>query len=102
VTGPDDAPGVGLGELTPHAAARMQQRGIRPEVLACVLEFGAVLHDNRGGRIVYLDRRGCRKAVHAGAAARPQADAWRGIYAVLRRDGRIATVGHRHRRLRRP
>jgi len=80
----------------------MQQRGIRPEVLACVLEFGAVLHDHRGGRIVYLDRRGCRKAVHAGAAGRPQADAWRGIYAVLRRDGRIATVGHRHRRLRRP
>ena len=102
MTGPETGPGVGLQELTSHAAARMQQRGIRPEMLACLLEFGAVVHDHRGGRIVYLDRRGCRRLVRAGAARRPQAEAWRGIYAVLGRDGRITTVGHRHRRLRRP
>jgi hypothetical protein len=102
VTGPETGPGVRLGELTPHAAVRMQQRGIRPEVLACVLEFGAVLHDHRGGRIVYLDRRGCRHAVRAGAARRPDAETWRGVYVVLGRDGRVATVGRRYKRIRRP
>lgn len=88
--------------LTPHAEVRMQQRGIRPHVLDCVLEFGAVLHDHRGGRIVYLDRRGCRHAVRAGAVRRPDAEAWRGVYAVLAPDGRVATVGRRYKRIRRP
>lgn len=88
--------------LTQHAMARMQQRGIRGAAVECVLAFGRVVHDHRGGRIVYLDRPACRQAVKAGALDRPQAAAWRGLYAVLGSDGRVATVGRRYKRIRRP
>lgn len=77
-----------LSILTPHAAARMQQRGIRPEELEDLLDFGAACHTHQGGvEIVFWDKK-----------ARPKRRGAR-IYAVVGADGVVITVGHRYRRI---
>ena len=86
--------------LTRHARARMQQRGIRSAQVERLLAFGCELHDRHGGVIVYFDRAARRRAERAGAAPRHELDRLAGVYAVVA-GGRVATVGHRYRRLRR-
>ena len=84
--------------LTHHARARMQQRGIAPEALECLLHYGREAFDHRGGVILYLDkaarRRIAREEGHRGPKGR-RLD----LYAVLGEDGRVRTVGHRYRRV---
>lgn len=65
--------------LTQHARVRMQQRGIRAQALAALLDHGRVRRGPGGCDIVLLGR----------------------TYAVLGADGAVVTVGHRTRRLRR-
>lgn len=83
--------GSGLeAALTGHARARMRQRGIRAEALEALLEFGRVRHLNSRGRsIVYLDKAARAWVGEVGGRA----------YAILGRDGRVITVGHRYRRI---
>jgi len=77
-----------LSLLTPHAVARMQQRGIRPEALEDLLDFGAARHlHQRGVEIVFWDKKW-----------RPKRRGAR-IYAVVGADGVVITVGHRYRRI---
>lgn len=42
-------------EMTNHAAVRKQQRGISADALECLLQFGKVSHDNRGGEVIRAD-----------------------------------------------
>ena len=79
-------------QLTDHARARMQQRGIRAEALEALLDHGqvAALH-SRGREIVYFGRNA--KGYVDERASR--------TYAILGRDGKVITVGHRYRRVRR-
>ncbi len=65
--------------LTRHAAARMQQRGIRAEALQALLEEGRVRRAPGGCEIVLF----------------------RKTYAILGAGGAVVTVGHRYRRLQR-
>ncbi len=87
-------------DLTRHAQAGMRQRGISGEVLDCLLEFGAVCHDHRGGEVLYFDKRArerCRAAL-----AEPDYRRLEGrfnVYAVRASDGALVTVGHRLRRV---
>ena len=84
--------------LSAHAAVRMQQRGIRRHALELLMAYGAEAFDHRGGTILYLDRPArarIRRAAGAGRAPDDRAD----VYAVLGPDGRVLTVGHRHRRI---
>ncbi len=85
--------------LTRHARSRMQQRGIPPELIEQVLHYGCEQHDRRGGVIVYLDRAAKRRLAREGAATGAALDQLAGVYVVLA-EGRVATVGHRYRRIR--
>ncbi len=85
--------------LTRHAAARMQQRGIGPSEVSCLLDFGRDVHDRHGGIVVVFGRQARRQAQRAGVPA-PALDRLAGLY-LVEVGGGIATVGHRTRRLRR-
>lgn len=76
--------------LTAHARRRMRGRGIRPEALEALLEFGREAFDHHGGVVLYFDKR-----------ARRRAGGGSDVYAVLGMDGRVMTVGHRLRRVNR-
>jgi hypothetical protein len=43
--------------LTPHARPRMQQRGIRPEMLEALLDYGREVHVPGGRDLVFFDKR---------------------------------------------
>jgi len=85
--------------LTIHARTRAQQRGIAADLLPHLLAFGTERHDNHGGVIVCFDRAARLRAARAGAASARDLDRLAGVYAV-ETHGVVATVGHRHRRLR--
>jgi hypothetical protein len=87
--------------LSPHAATRMQQRGITAEVIGLLLDYGASQPSWQGSEILYFDHRARRRMDAIGAALARRALDCRDAYAVLARDGMIATVGHRHRRVKR-
>jgi hypothetical protein len=81
---------MGLSFLTPHAAARMQQRGIRPDELEDLLDFGTACHTHhRGVQILFWDKRTRRRAKRRDGR----------VYAVVGADGVVITVGHRYRRI---
>jgi hypothetical protein len=84
-----------------HAQARMQQRGIARSAVDCLLEFGREHHDHHGAVVVVLDRPALRRVERSGVARGAALDDLRGLYAVVTADGRVCTVGHRTRRLRR-
>ena len=85
--------------LTRHARSRMRQRGIPPALIERVLRYGREQHDRHGGVIVYLDRDAKRRMVRDGAVSGAELDQLAGLYVVLT-EGRVATVGHRYRRIR--
>jgi hypothetical protein len=77
--------------LTPYARVRMQQRGIRPEMLEAWLDYGREVHVPGGRDLVFFDKRACARLAKAGIACKS--------YAVLSPDGVVITVGHRYRRI---
>lgn len=82
----------GSVSLTDHAQARMQQRGIRPDALEALLDYGRSCHLHTKGReLLYLGKK-ARKGLSDERLSR--------IYAVLGRDGTVITVGHRYRRVK--
>lgn len=87
--------------MTRHARVRAQQRGISPQVIDWLLDYGNVHHDRGGTRRVYFDkktRRRIRRDIDATLLRRHEhgLDA----YAVLGADGHLITVGYRYRRFR--
>lgn len=87
-------------ELTQHAQARMQQRGIPAEIIEQLVGFGRVTHDHRGGRIVWFDRASrMRLQREYGRSFYRSVEKHLDAYAVLDREGRVVTVGHRFRRI---
>lgn len=87
--------------LTAHAAARMQQRGIRADALETLLDFGCVAYDHHGGQVVFFDKKARTRLAKADAAAARDAEKLSRTYAVLASDGSVRTVGHRYQRIRR-
>lgn len=80
----------------------MQQRGIRPEALEALLDFGRVRYLCQGGReVVFFDKRAKARL----ARERPEAvrDAERVVrtYAIMGSNGVVITIGHRYRRIAR-
>lgn len=51
--------------MTNHAAIRKQQRGIPESVLECLMQFGKTSHDNRGGEVLYFDKRARKRCMAA-------------------------------------
>ena len=86
--------------LTRHARIRMQQRGIRADVVESLLDFGCSTHDHRGAEIVFFNRAARRQlARERGAAALKRLGKRMRTYLVLNADGDVLTVGHRTRRI---
>ena len=88
--------------MTNHAAIRKQQRGISGSVLDCLLEFGKVSHDNRGGEVLYFDKRAKQRCLSMmGKEMYRRLDGHFNVYAVRGLDGALLTVGHRCKKLHR-
>ena len=92
-----------LGDLglTDHAAARMQQRGIRAHALEALLDYGRVAHGPGGCDIVFFDRKAKARLKKLGGEAAREAERVSRTYAILGSDGTVVTVGHRYRRINR-
>ena len=89
-----------LPNLTKHAQARAQCRGIHPDELDALLSYGRRIHDHLGGLIYtfrHEDLIQLRQDVSNALWRRLQNH--RGIYAVTDSDGRVITTGHRFKRL---
>jgi hypothetical protein len=88
--------------MTQHATIRKQQRGISESVLNCLLEFGKVSHDNRGGEVLYFDKHAKQRCLTTmGKDLYRRLDGHFDVYAVRGQDGALVTVGHRCKRLHR-
>jgi Domain of unknown function (DUF4258) len=101
--------------VTRHARARMQQRGIRPEMLEALLDYGREVRAGGGRELVFFDKRARARLAGAGdrlarlaaplvrgsAVARAKAGAQSACktYAIVDSDGTVITVGHRTRRI---
>ena len=83
--------------ITSHARARMQQRGIRAEALAALLEAGTANPAPGGGEIVFFDKTERERLGRTWRALRGR-DRLHGLYAITDGRGTIITVGHRYRR----
>lgn len=87
--------------LSVHARIRMQQRGLAPDAVALIRDYGRRQHDHQGCALIYLDRRG-REAIrkHEGEQVyRAHEKAW-SAYLVERVGGAVLTAGYRTRRFR--
>ena len=69
-------------DLTAHARARMKQRGIRPEAVECLLDFGRESFDHRGGVVLYLDKAARRRLARA-QPGRKDVERVAGMYAAV-------------------
>jgi hypothetical protein len=86
--------------LTPHARARMQQRGIRREALDALLDFGRARYLRNGGReIVYFDKKAKARLARADPDAAREVEKLTRTYAIMGSNGVVITVGHRYRRV---
>ena len=86
--------------MTHHAAIRKQQRGISEAALECLIQFGKVSYDNRGGEILYFDKRAKHRCLTSvGKEAYRKLDGHFNVYAVRALDGSLLTIGHRFKRL---
>jgi hypothetical protein len=86
--------------LTPHARARMQQRGISAAILEALLDFGRERHLHADGReIVYFDKKARARLGKVNPAAARAAAKLTRTYAIMGSNGVVITVGHRYRRV---
>ena len=88
--------------LTRHARIRMQQRGIRADVVENLLNYGCAAHDHRGAEILFFDKAARRRiARERGDDALRRLGKRLRTYLVMDSGGEVLTVGHRTRRIRR-
>lgn len=76
-----------------HAACRMQQRGIAPELVELLLSIGRSAY-HRGRELVYLDRKALAMLQAEYGVPAEYCQRLRGHYLVLQ-DGEIVTVGYK-------
>lgn len=88
-------------DLTKHAKARQQQRGVSPRIRDWLCAHGAKSHDHRGAVIRYFDKRARRRVLeHFGADAAGWLDKHVRTYVVLdAAEETIITVGKRYIRI---
>lgn len=81
--------------MTKHAQARTQQRGIPPLMIDLLEQFGARQKAGDGSVKVFFDKAARRHVkAHVGGLAR-FVDDYMDVYAVLANDATVITVGHR-------
>lgn len=88
-------------DMTRHASARSQQRGIPPLVIDLLLGFGSREPAGDGTAKVFFDRRARRRlGSYAGAVAH-NLDDHLDVYALVDAHERVITVAHRTQRIHR-
>jgi hypothetical protein len=90
-------------EMTWHAQTRAQQRAISAEILDLLLAFGTEMR-HRGADVLCVDR-ASRRRLQSGVDASTLRRLGRrrlNVYAVLGDGGRVITLAHCTRRLKRP
>lgn len=88
--------------LSQHAACRMQQRGIKPETMEILLEYGSKEHDHHGSTILYFDKPARQRLLHQyGSDQYRKIERQLDAYAVVAENGSVITVGHRTKRINR-
>lgn len=86
--------------MTSHAEVRLRQRGIRTDVLDCLLAYGRREHDHADCEILYFDTRAIERVQRQeGPQLAHLVSDHRDVYAVVDSDGCIVTAGHRFRRI---
>lgn len=88
------APTLGL---TRHARVRCQQRGISPEMIGLLFEFGRERHVGGGATLLSFPKQ-CREKLRKSLPRRQFAaiSSHLNIYAVLGNHGCVMTAGHRY------
>ena len=87
--------------LTRHASVRCKQRGISPEMIGLLFEFGRERHVGGGATLLSFPKR-CRERLRKSlprnqfAAISSHLD----VYAVLGDHGAVMTAGHRYHHLK--
>lgn len=88
--------------VSTHAQTRMQQRGIKPDLLHLLAAYGAKEHDHKGSELRYFNKAARRRLRNAeGAGVYRAIESKLDVYAVIARDGCVVTVGHRDKRIAR-
>lgn len=83
-----------MDHLTQHAAARMQQRGIKEHTLKYLVRFGARIYDHRGGVVVYFDKQSRRRLKeNLGYSRLRGMELQMDAYAVISEHGNILRLG---------
>jgi hypothetical protein len=78
----------------------MQQRGIRPETVEALLDFGRVRYLHQGGReVVFFDKKAKARLARANPDVAQEAERLTRTYAIMGSNGVVITVGHRFRRV---
>lgn len=91
-----------LLQITDHARARLQQRGIPLPVLDCLLNFGKKVHDHHGAEILFFDHQARNQIRRTyGEDDFKRLESRLDTYAVIGSDGAVLTVGHRTKRINR-
>jgi hypothetical protein len=86
--------------LTPHARARMQQRGISAAALEALIDFGRARHLHADGReILFFDKKAKARLARVDPDAAREAAKLTRTYAIMGSNGVVITVGHRYRRV---
>lgn len=88
-------------QISQHARARAQQRGVRMEALDALLRYGTECHDHRGAMVVVMNRRALDDVRRYEPDVWQQMQGTRGLYAVVDACGGVITTGHRRRRITR-
>ena len=89
-------------QITDHARARLQQRGIPLPVLDCLLSFGKKVHDHHGAEILFFDHQARNQIRRTyGEENFKRLESKLDTYAVVGPDGAVLTVGHRTKRINR-
>jgi len=89
--------------MTSHSQIRCQQRAVPTLVASLLLDYGSVIR-HQGADVFYFDKAARRRVGAALGGGRNLAvvERWLGTYAVLAEDGRVITMAHRTKRLKRP
>lgn len=86
--------------LTAHAETRANQRGIRRETMALLLDYG-VTRIRGGAEVIYMDQASRRKVREdLGDKAYARIERALDAYLVLAEDGSVMTCAHRRKSLR--
>jgi hypothetical protein len=95
----DDSGRDVAGLFTPHARARMQQRGIHAAAVELLIRYGRSAPAGDGCELVFFDKAARARLSRDDPTAARHAERLCHTYAVVDNDGAVVTVGHRYRRI---